>query len=135
MRTPVGEVAVGIALIEQPRESVSQHANIVRNMLRPLIYELEELHKCIIDRSQDAPFQRLSRPPLHQVPTHRQPIGELALGLLVAAFAAPANGPNIERTAATARSGRSVHTVPAFRFPGLFKERALSELPHRAYGP
>jgi len=122
MRTPVGEVAVGIALVEQPRESVSQHANIVRNMLRPLIYELEELHKCIFDCSQDASFQRLSRPALHKVPTHRQPIGELALGFLIASFPAPANGSNIERASTTARGWRGVHTVPTLRFVGLVEE-------------
>ena len=122
MRTPVGEVAVGIALVEQPRESVSQHANIVRNFLRSHTYEVEELHECIFDRPQDARLERVRWPAFSHVPTHRQPIGELALGFLIASFPAPANGSNIERASATARGWRGVHTVPTLRFVGLVEE-------------
>ena len=35
MRTAVGEIEVRIALLEQPREPVSERANVIRNILGP----------------------------------------------------------------------------------------------------
>ena len=81
--------------------------------------KLQELDEPVFDQPQDARLERVRWPSLRHVPTDRQPIRQLALGLLIASFAALADGPNVERAASTARSGRSVHAVPTLRFTGL----------------
>ena len=130
MGASVGEVVVCVA--------VPERAKVLRNLRGANLEEFQKFHEPIFDRSQDAPLKGLGRPAFRHVPTHRQPVGELALRFLVASFAAPSDGPNIERTAATARSGRSVHTMPAFRFRWLIEQGDLSSVLHstpRAYGP
>ena len=101
MRTTIGQIEARVALLEQPRKPISERANVVRNILGPNLQEREKLHKSIFDRSQDPLLKSLGRPPLGKVPAERQPIGKLALGLLITAFATPSNRSRIERAAAT----------------------------------
>jgi hypothetical protein len=115
----VGEVVVRVALVEEPRKPISEGAYVPGKICRMNLQGPQELDQPIFDQPQDARFEGLSRPAFRHVPTHRQPVGELALGFLIAAFTAPTNRTNIERAASTAHGGRSVHTVPAFRFTGL----------------
>jgi hypothetical protein len=119
MRPTIGDIVVCVALLEQPRKSLSKQANIVRNLLGAKLEKIQKLYESIFDRSQNARFEGLGRPAFRNVPAHRHAICEIALGFLVASFTAPTDGPNVERAAATAHGGRSVHTVPAFRFTGL----------------
>ena len=46
-----------------------------------------------MDRSQDPLLKGLRRPAFREVPAERQPVGELALGLLITAFATPSLRP------------------------------------------
>jgi len=96
MRTTRAEIVVRVALLKQPRKPLSKRANVVRNILRASFKELQKFYEPIFDRSRDALLKRLRRPALRNVPTHRHPIGELALGFLIASLAAPTDGPNVE---------------------------------------
>jgi hypothetical protein len=40
MRTTVGEIEARVALLEQPREPLSESPNVVRYLLRPNLQEL-----------------------------------------------------------------------------------------------
>jgi hypothetical protein len=122
MGTTVGEIAMGIALLKEPQEPLCKPTNVVRNTVQMNLQNPQEVDEPIFDRSQDALFERLGRPAFRHVPTHRQPIRELALGLLIATFPAPTDGSDVEGAAAAARSRRSVHTVPTLRFVGLVEE-------------